>query len=339
MRRAASTLLPVAAVCLGVVACGGAPPSTKTAKTPQTVAPEEPSPPAAPSAKTPPATKRTNDDLPPGVVRLGPEDRDDAVAGRTRVTPATLEVASLPRVEIPEPLDAEDAPDELPTSKAKPNLRIETIDSGWRARGVEGSAVYVVLEAKLGRIQIGAIAPDRNATDRVYRTCGDRYYNKATLTPARWQTLTREEGVTKLTIVDAWFDARSCEASVVRETTVVPKPVLGYMLYGFRSPCTSCSAGERVTFIAPPLGQVAADGVGGKAQVSHGSFTLVELPLRRGGAASFTGQAPAHAMKTWAEALDIDNGTGFDVLLGAELQQAVGDPQPIGIAYGTILSR
>ena len=270
MMRPATALLPLA-LCLP--ACGTTPKPTTSALHPTAAAPGQvaPTPSAtndAPAPSTTTAKPTDDDDLPPGVIRLRHEDGDPN-AGRMRVAPAALELASLPRVEVPEPLDALDAPDHLPPSKATPSLAVEKIDSGWRARGAEGSAVYVVLDAKLGRIQIGAIAPDRNATDRVYRTCGDRYYNKATLTPARWQTLTREGGVTKLTIVDAWFDARSCEASVVRETTVTPKPVLGYMLYGFRSPCASCGAGERVTFIAPPLGQVAADGVGGKATVSH----------------------------------------------------------------------
>lgn len=337
MPRPAIALIPLA---LCVTACGAA----RVAETPTASAPTSTTAPS-PAPTTTVATSSTSQEpaehadhgLPPGVIRLSHDDGDDL--NRVRVAPTSLELAALPSVDVPEPLDAKDAPERLPPSKATPRLKIEKIDSGWRARGAEGSAVYVVLDAPLGRIQIGAIAPDRNATDRVYRTCGDRYYSKATLTPARWQTLTREGGVTKLTIVDAWFDAQSCEASVVRETEVAPKPVLGYMLYGFRSPCTSCGAGERVTFIAPPLGQVAADGVGGKATVSHGSFTLVELPLRRGGAASFTGQAAAHAMKTWAEALDVDNATAVDVMMGAELQQAVGDDQPVGIAYGTILSR
>ena len=44
-------------------------------------------------------------------------------------------------------------------------------------------------------------------------------------------------------------------------------------------------------------------------------------------------------MKTWAEALDIDDAPPVDVMMGAELQQAVGDDQPVGIAYGTILNR
>jgi len=349
MKRPATTLIPLtaAALALGLTACGGAHPR---AAAPSTQAPKASAPAEAATAevevkkvattKGAAASTRPHDDhLPPGVLRLDPEDRRDPNAGRVRVAPASLELSSLPIVEVPGPLEPEDAPDALPPSKGEVNLKIEKIDSGWRARGAEGSAVYVVLDDQLGRLQIGAIAPDRNATDRVYRTCGDRYYQKATLTPARWQTLTRKGGVTKLTIVDAWFDARSCEASVVRTTQVSPKPLLGYMLYGYRSPCTSCGAGERVTFIAPPLGQVAADGIGGKATVSHGSFTLVELPLRRGGAASFTGQVPAHAMKTWAEALGVDEATTGDVLMGAELQQAVGDERPVGIAYATLLAR
>lgn len=340
-RIAVLGLTPLALALAGL-GCSASPPPTHAATaTHPADAPASRADAAPPQdeAEAPPNVKAKDEGLPPGVIRLARADRSDPGGGRLRVAPAPLDVASLPLFEVPEPLDAEGAPTALPESDGEPTLKIEKIDSGWRARGAEGSAVYVVLDAELGRLQIGAIAPDRNATDRVYRTCGDRYYQQTTLTPARWQTLTRDGDDTKLTVVDAWFDARSCKASVVRRTEIVPEPVLGFMLYAFRSSCDSCGAGERVTFVAPPLSQVAADGLGGEASVSHGSFSIVELPLRRGGAASFTGQVPAHALTTWAKALGVDEPDQADVVMGAELQHAVGDDRPMGIAYATLMTR
>jgi hypothetical protein len=341
---ARSTWSWIGVASLTLAACGGATPLPETAaRAPASPKTSQPSKPAVAEARAEPEAgsdaQAEDDGLPPGVLRLSPGDTGDPNNGRLRVAPAPLDLASLPSVEVPAPLEPKDAPRALPTSKAVPSLKIEKIDSGWRARGAEGSAVYVVLDEKLGRIQIGTIDPNRNATDRVYRTCGDRYYQQAMLTPARWQTLTRQDGRTKLTIVDAWFDARSCKASVVRQTEVEPKPVLGSLLYAFRSPCEHCVAGERVTFIAPPLTQVAAEGVGGEATISHGSFALVELPLRRGGAASFAGQVPAHALTTWSKALGLEDSERADVTMGVELQQAVGDERPLGIAYATLMTR
>ena len=115
------------------------------------------------------------------------QTRDET--GRVAVSPTAVDLAAMPVVALPEPLKADEAPSALPPSKGEPGLEIEKIDSGWRARGTEGNAVYVVIEEPLARLQIGTVAPNRSATSRVYRTCGDHYYEKPMLTPARWETV------------------------------------------------------------------------------------------------------------------------------------------------------
>lgn len=273
--------------------------------------------------------------LPPGVTvaARSPDNR------RTPVEPTALDLAALPVAAIPKPLEHTHAPKKLPPSQPRDDLRIEPIDTGYRSRSQPVSAVYVVVDAKMARLQIGTVASDRNASDRVYRTCSDKYYSQPVLTPARWETLTIDEaGTAEYRVVDAWFDAQSCEAAVVKETVIHPKPVLGGLMFAFQSKCDECFPRHAVTFLAPALTQLAAGGVGGKAQASHGKFSIVELPVRRGGAASFTGTAPAHALKPWLESTTwrtID----ADVMIGAEITQAVPDRAPQAIAYATLVTR
>ncbi len=333
----------VALWTLLVPACGGGAQmaAPETAKKDDT----KPQPPGkAPRAADKKSSKKvkhvgtSDDDMPAGVMTVDAALHNST--GRVPVKPTDLVLDDIPIIKVPDPLDQKDAPAALPQSLRPAGLRVEKIDRSYPSHDAYGSAVYVVLEEPLGRLQIGTIADDRNASERVYRTCGDRYYNRPMLTPARWQTLSaNKEGEVEFKIVDAWFDAQSCEASVVRETIVKPKAVLGSLLLVFRSECDECLPKQAVNFLAPPLGQLAANGVGGDAAASHGSFTMVRLPLRRGGAASFTGQAQAHSVKRWFEALHADSLGESDVFIGAEVQHAVADAQPIAITYATLVRR
>jgi hypothetical protein len=278
---------------------------------------------------------------------------------RVPVQPAEMDLDSLPSYAVPEPLAYNKAPAALPASLFKAPLRNEKIDPGYGYGGY-GTAVYVILEAKLGRLQIGSVAENSNAADRVYRTCGESYYTQPALTPARWETLTMgSDGKPEYRIVDAWFDAKSCEASVVSETVVHPKPVLGGLMYGFQSTCESCPTKHSVTFLSPALSQLAASGLGGTASVSHGSFSIIRLPVRKGGAASFTGMIHSHSLSQWlspmpkapeipsvAEPVQFKGApvpppqpSFSDAHFGIEITQTVNDEAPTAIAYATFMQR
>jgi hypothetical protein len=291
--------------------------------------------------------------LPLGVIRA-PFTFDQ----RVPVEPAELDLESLPIYELPEALTSAKAPTSMPPSLGVPKLRVDSINSGWHSYGGYDSAVYVVLEAKLGRLQIGSIAENQNASDRVYRTCGEKVYSSPLLAPARWETIERAEGgAVEYHIVDAWFDAMSCLASIMRETRLAPKPLLGGLMMAYRTRCDTCAVREQVVFIAPALTQIGTAGLGGPAVASHGSFSVVKLPLRRGGAASFSGMVMAHSLRPWLDATGgklpevpskvvaqpsstqppVQNMT--DVHMGIEIQHAVVDEEPQAIAYATLLSR
>jgi hypothetical protein len=336
-------LLVLGNVVLGNVACGSA--AATEVKTPAATPPTHAA--KTVKAKERPATERPTHfaslfnskdseptgELPPGILITDNRNRDR----QTPVRPAAMDLSSLPLGAIPKPLDQKDAPKVLPANRGSRDLKTEAIESGSRSRS---AAVYVVLDAKMGRLQIGTVSHELAASDRVYRTCGEKFYTRPFLTPARWETLTvNAKGVAEYRIVDAWFDAQTCETSTVRTTVIRPKPVLGGLMYAFQNNCEDCFPRKAVTFLTPTLTQLAATGVGGKAYATHGThFSIVSLPIQRGGAASFTGTAAAHSLKPWLEALK-QTAPNADATMGAEITQAVPDVMPSAITYATFIKR
>lgn len=330
----------------GVTACGGAPmevATTKVVSPPPVASAAEPKRPPPASVRSQPtdlnAMFRTESSegsaqLPPGILILDKRTHDQ----QPPVRPTAMPLDALPTVAIPKALEQKDAPKALLPNPGTHDLRIEKVNSG-RSRD-NGSAVYVVLEAKMGRLQIGSINPDLNASDRVYRTCGDKFYSQPYLTPARWETFSIDAaGVAEYRVVDAWFDAQSCDVSVIKTTVVRPHALLSGLMFAFRSSCEDCSPQQAVTFITPTLSQLNATGMGGRAHATQGTlFSLVSLPVQRGGAASFVGTAMAHSLKSWLTAQRQDAPTA-DVAMGVEIMQAVPDSAPQAIGYATFMKR
>jgi hypothetical protein len=158
----------------------------------------------------------------------------------------------------------------------------------------------------------------------------------------RVEALERADAEVRYRIVDGWFDAKACESRIVRETTAAPRSLLGGLMLAMRARCESCTVEDRLVVLMPPLMAASAHGLGGDAVVSQGPFTLVELPLRKGGAAAFTGVAAGGALEPWTRVLGLDV-SGVDptteVHLGVEVQQAVPDAEPLGIVYATVVRR
>lgn len=331
----------ILAASVALAACGGS--ATAPAKAP---APQKDTARVAsqPKAKSPPKAPQKaiklvslfqtgeSDEpaanLPPGIMIAS----RDARMAQVPVQPAELNLGSLPLAEVPEPLKHESAPKALPNAAPSNAIRIEKVA---RSRN---SAVYIVLKAKMGRLQIGSINPQLNAGDRVYRTCGEEYYTRPMLTPARWETMTVDaQGKAEYRVVDAWFDQKSCDAAVVSTTVVRPQPVLGGLMYAFQTKCDKCKSGHTVTFLAPSIHQLAASGVGGKAHASHGNaLSLITLPIRKGGAASFAGTIHVHNLAQWLQAMK-QEAPKADVSIGVEISQAVADEGPHAIAYATFI--
>ena len=333
---------------LGAAACGGA--TAEVVKAPE-VSPPPAARPAVSERKRPQrasvritptdlsALFRTESSdgstqLPPGILIMDKRSQNQ----QTPVRPTAMPLDALPTVAIPKPLEQKDAPKALLPNRGTSDLRTETVNN--RSSRNDGGAVYIVLEAKMGRLQIGSINPDLNASDRVYRTCGDKFYSQPYLTPARWETFSIDgAGVAEYRVVDAWFDAQSCETSVVKTTVVRPHLLLSGLMYAFRNNCEDCTPQHTVTFLTPTLTQLNASGVGGRAHATQGTlFSIVSLPVQRGGAASFVGTAMAHSLKNWLAAQRQDAPVA-DVAMGVEIMQAVPDTAPQAIGYATFMKR
>jgi hypothetical protein len=348
-----------------------------------------PAPPAATASK-PPAAKATakvtvtttskedpeaallaklKDDQPrAAILTFSDARRRGNLAPRTQVEPEAFRIKDLPLVDIPEPLSASKAPRELPAGEEAKELFID-----WR--GVEASrvgstwtTVRVSLQGEpLGRVKIGGNEAAVSGKDGkgggggVYVTCGggERSPGAAVIAPARWETLTlggdkRRSAV--YTVVDGWFDARTCKAVVVRRTVVQPRPLPGGVLFGFRDECAQPTAppepssaksksgtdeptatsdkcaGMSITLLGPRLSHVVANAVGGDVRTALGSFSRVTIPLRRGGGGSLVERVPADALRDWLGPASSSLPTG-DLTLGVEVVQTVDDPEPIAVSY------
>jgi hypothetical protein len=249
------------------------------------------------------------------------------------VRPADIALDKLPRAVIPPPLEEKEAPKHLPTSNGPSELKIERPGGSWSDYGT----AVVTVEGKLARLQIGNVGDEFAASDRAYRSCGP---SAGALVPARWMTLAPgPKGKVTLRVVDAWFDQSSCATSVVRVTNVEPAPLLGGLVYAFRSKCDSCKERDSVTIVSPPLSLVAQGTVGKSAKVSSGNFMVAKLLLGKGAASSFGGTLAAHVAENWYTSLGVENALRGDAVIGVDVSHVVTDERPVAIAYATLLRR
>ncbi len=242
-----------------------------------------------------------------------------------------LALPSLPEATPPAPLAAKYIPTTLPLGIKPHNLTIEAFDT--RTRGGEGRPVYVSAPGPLARVQISYVERRQHAGNRVYRSCGEEMFHQPFVSPMRWETLAvNAKGVVEYRIHDGWFESRSCKASLVRETVIQPQPLLGGLLYAFRTRCDDCPARETITVLAPSTLETQVAGVGGTATAAQGSFAIIELPVRRGGATSFAANLSPYALISWNSALATELPPTH-ARLGIEISQTVADPSPIAIAF------
>jgi len=105
--------------------------------------------------------------------------------------------------------------------------------------------------------------------------------------------------------------------------------------------------------VTPLLSRPAVSSVGGTVTASHGTISLVQLPIRHGGAAAFEGQLNTSlSLAHWLDAIIGADGTTRDnrdqrwlyaaalethrVVIGGEVQRGVMDDEPLAIAYASL---
>jgi hypothetical protein len=323
----------IASIALWLAGCAASAPEPAAPESPQTVRAQ----PARTKASARVVRQRLNVD--PARPRAGQAagvsvvsfDARDPSRGQMVVDPALLDLSSLPLATMPEPLDTKYKPLRMPESAAPSELRLDR-QAGWSSNY---GTVSIGIDSGLARLLIGAVDDDVSASAKVYRTCNADH--GGSLEPARWMVLAPDaQGKVVLRVVDAWFDPRTCKAAVVRTTRVAPAPLLGGLVYAFRTRCKACNEGETLTLLSPAVAPVAVSGLGSSAQFSQGSFVVAKLALRRGAASSFGGSVAKGTIDHWFEALGGTRPHG-ETLFGVDVSHAVGQANPIAIAYATVI--
>jgi hypothetical protein len=246
-------------------------------------------------------------------------------------------LSDLPVLQELEPLLYKNAPKGLPPASRSPLLLKATNARAWGVRSIGPRSVYVRVKGNgLSRLQLGSPSSARGGSERVYRRCGTNQHTRGSLTPARWDTFELRDGAEpSYSISNAWFEGVSCNASVVQRVEVKPATIVEGLLYAFVTACRDCGGKRRLSLLMPPASDAAIDAVGGSATTTHGAFTVVHMPLRRGGAGAFTATLRKHAVGSWARKLGVEAAAGEHVRIGMDVVHAVGDDKPTAIAYAS----
>lgn len=286
--------------------------------------------------------------------------------GRERSTmePQGFKVSDLPLLEIPEPLAASAAPKSPPDGEDAAELFVDWQSalrgSSIIARPETYTSVRVSLRGqRLARIRVGGSEGTvaggggggiyvvcRVPEDAPKRFVSARWESLAssmvsgTLAPSSGGATASPDAPATLTITDAWFDMRECKATIVRRTSIQVKALAGGLLFAYRERCVKCAPGastELVTLLSPMPAQASASGIGGDATTALGAVSRVTLPIRKGGGGSFIARYTAGITRDWLGALSRRGAPDGDVVVGVDIAQGVGDPEPVALAYASPL--
>jgi hypothetical protein len=335
---------------LGLAACSSATP----APAPKTAAAELPVVSVAASAPAAPLVPVIAPDAPPEMPGLTQRLAAMIDGSRPTVTPFTIDVMSLPQAALPAPLDAKTA--------AKLDRSKLTADTTLTVRPADGySRQYMVhfsfaepSKVSFGRVRVagtygqseGWFGLGYGATMTAYQTCG----RAADLVPLHWETVKIEADKLTYTVTEGVLDRASCSVLSYKTATATAKPLLPRgILFGFRSCEDTCPDNEELTLIFPRASASSAGALGGGAERSVGSFSLVSFPIQRGGGGAFLARLTKRDVVDWQLAgavKETDKATpGTDdqtrlgqmfltsFNLGVEVSQARDDEEPIAIAY------
>lgn len=363
MKRGALAILGMAAgLGLGLAGCAGpAQVEPKSAAAPSTsgtaaAATAQASggatgPAGAPDALTPVIAPLASASLSPFARRLA-----TAIDGaRPQVTTFPLDLASLPQVTMHARLDAKAAA-KLDRSKLVEETDLFGKPADGYARqymmsfGFKDSAkvqfAHLRIQGTYGPTE-GWFGDGFGNAVTTYATCG----TTGEPMPVQWETLEIREGKATYTVSDGVLDRQSCKILLVKRSTAVAKPLLPKgILFGFRACEGSCAESEELTVLFPRATAAAAGALGGGADKTTGSFSMVSFPLQTGGGGAFVARIMRRDVSAWqlqSAGLDgpnktlpvVDEAAQMTALflpsfeLGVEVSQAHGDPAPVAIAY------
>src|SRR6185503_2140642 len=230
---------------------------------------------------------------------------------RTPVAPEAFQLEDLPRITMPDPLDAAAAPYQAAGDEAT-ELAVDWKSSS-NPLGATKSDTFTSVRISLagqvyGRIRIGYSEGTVTGAGAggIYVSCGGLATSLRKLVPARWEMIeTTPKGSLSYRVVNAWFDPQTCKASIVARASVAAPRLVGGMLYAFRQVPASGASDEALVLIGPRFAHLATGAIGGDSIVAGGAFTRVTFPVRRGGGASLVGRIAATTAREWAQTLGV----------------------------------
>jgi hypothetical protein len=344
----------VIAAGASLLACAAEPPpQTPASARPLAVATAPSAAAASPQAPLTPVIAPTE---PPAMAALARRLAAVVDGNKPQVTTYSLDLESLPRVTVPEILDAKTAA-KLDRAKLQedPDISVKSAD-GYARQYMLSFSFKDPAKVTFGHIHVngqygvtdGWFGDGYGSVMNAYLTCG----GSGELTPIHWETVKLSDGQLAYTMADGVLDRQSCKILGVHRTTATAKPLLPRgILYGFRACVGSCTEDEELTLVFPRSAASAAGSLAGGAAHASGSFSAVSFPLQRGGGGAFVARLNRRDVASWQVAaatpkgqdkpskLIVDEGAYMNASLlstfeiGVEVSQAHDDEHPLAVAY------
>jgi hypothetical protein len=260
------------------------------------------------------------------------QGRDKERPVRPIVSAKPFQIASIPLADVPPPLLEADAPRTLPPGEVPSELIVA------HHAGKLYDLRLNLAARTVGQIRLGSVNSTSSNGLRV--RCG---IHRGTMVPARWASLSPTPAprdapagtpdAARYVVVDGWFDAGTCRATVWRRTSIDLTALPGRVFYGFRSCGDSCEESESLTLLGPAMLEVTASTSGRVATSNQLPFGVITLELERGGASWVNARIATDELRTWFGNKPPSWVTGRDLAAGVEIAQTVEDMEPTALAF------
>ena len=245
---------------------------------------------------------------------------------RARVRPGSFEVMALPIFELPPMLSHGDAPDAIDEGDGDAL-------SWWRV-GEHDARLFVWTQSRLTHVDLNdGLNTTRQAGHELDITCSGAL--GSSIVPLRFETLELGDSP-RYGAIDSWVDVGRCQIMQARQSLVDLTPILGNVMFAFRSRCEHYRGDCTVTVVAPRLRSEQRDALGGAITHDSGRFSLIRMPVLRGGAASIAAMLDSRALASFYAATTL-RPPASRALIGVEITLGVHDAIPTAIAHLTYL--
>jgi len=321
--------------------CAGSPPALQTAATPKASLVATP---AASAGSTEPISgEGEEEDAAPTVDQLQLAIRSGAGFGsppivgppRPKVTPIRFRLGDLPVVEVPRALEVD------PKATTPPKGSSKTPDE------LIGRSAFMQMS------RLVTMSPNPFAVGGCHQDdTGALTDGRSPWLPARWESARLVRGAKgrrpsyEYTIVDGWYDQRTCRPTYMRKTSATASEIVPDLLYGLRAHCAECSDRDTVVFLVHGARAIVSSRVSLGEAIAAERFGRAIVPIRRGGAESVLAAVDTRGAGSWPARLKVDSfpemrfkSTQPEILVDIEVSQGQRDAEPYAVVYLGVVER